>query len=205
MAMGFLDLPLEIRLEIYGLVFGRNKVWVGVDKGDNSSCLVPKDGTFRNHTNKSSQLLRVNRTILLEARPVLYANTIFHVLVRSFAGTLPTRITDGHPCAPYVKHLIWQLDCDMMKHFYIEDLRLDRVATTQWSSVELRCQAGSWRQSFLGEWCDREAFVKGREQVMSYACMLQDAMSSANLGQVSLIENESHLGRGQVMLRLDRH
>lgn len=202
--MGLLDLPLEIRLEIYGLVFGHGKAVVEATNEDESPCILPKDGSFQNHSQRSSQLLRVNRTVLLEARPVLYANTVFHVLTHSFAGKLPYRITDGNPCAPHLKHLIWQLDCDMLKCFYAEDLRLDPVETDGWSSLEIRCRAEAWRDSFLGEWCDREAFVRGRDQVVGYACALQDAMRSVNHDQVALVEDRSQLGRGRVILKLER-
>jgi len=204
MAPGFLDLPLEIRLDIYGLVFGCGKALIEAKNEDDSSCLLPRDSAFHNHGPRSSQLLRVSRTILLEARPVLYANTTFHVCTQAFAGKLPETFTNGHPCAPHIKHLIWQLDCDMLKHYYPEDLRLDPLEVAQWSSLEIRCRAELWRNSFMGEWCDREAFVRGRDQLVAYTGVFQAAMSSPSGGRVHLIEDRCQLGRGRVILRLNR-
>ncbi|KIV81729.1 hypothetical protein PV11_03892 [Exophiala sideris] len=205
MAPDFLALPLEIRLEIYGLVFGRRKAVIAVKNGHTSSCMLPQNSTFQTHTQRSSQLLRVSKSVLMEARPILYANTTFHVLNQVFAGKLPTTITNGHPCAPFIKQLIWQVDCDLLKHFYPEDLRLDPEDTAQWNSLELRCRADTWRNSFLGEWCDRESFVKGREQVLAYARVFQNAMGTHTASNVNLIEDRSQLGRGRIILRLSRN
>lgn len=202
MSSSFLNLPVEIRLHIYDLVFSRGKAMIEAKNEDDSSCLVPLASAFQTHTARSSQLLRVSSAVLSEARPVLYANTTFHVLNQSFAGTLPTTITDGHPCAPYMKHLIWQLDCDMLKHFYPQDLRLDLEEVGQWASLEIRCRAEAWRNSFLGEWCDREAFVGGRDQVLAYARVFLRAMGSRRGDRVRLVEDRSQLGRGRVILRL---
>lgn len=204
MAPGFCTLPLEIRLEIYRLVFGTGKTLIEVKNGDTSSCILPQNGLFQTHAQRSSQLLRVNKSILREARPVLYANTTFHIMNQVFAGQLPTTITNGHPCAPFIKQLIWQVDCDLLKHFYPEDLRLDPEDMVQWNSLDLRCRADTWRNSFLGEWCDRESFVNGREQVLAYARMFQDAMSTHTASKVHLIEDRSQLGRGRIILRLCR-
>jgi hypothetical protein len=198
----FFRLPLEIRLEIYSLAFGHGKAIFEAKIEDNICCMVPRQGTFQNPSARSSQLLRVSRTILHEARPVLYANTIFQVVNQTFAGKLPTRITDGHLCAPHIKHLIWQLDCDMLKHFYAADLQLDLSEISQWSTFEIRCRADTWRNSFLGEWCDREAFLKGRAQVIEYARVFHEAMSSLDRGSIAFVEDRSHLGRGRVILRL---
>jgi hypothetical protein len=203
MAPTFFDLPLEIRLDIYSLVFGCGKAILETKIEDDSCCMVPRRGTIQNQSSRSSQLLRVNRTILLEARPVFYANTVFHVVSQTFAGKLPTRLSDGHPCAPHIKHLIWQLDCDMLKHFYPEDLQIGMPEVSQWGSLEIRCRADTWRNSFLGEWCDREAFLTGRSQVVDYARMFHDAMSSAGGGSLTLIEDRSQLGRGRIIMRID--
>ena len=203
MTPGFIDLPLEIRLEIYGLVFGSGKTLIETKNEDDGSSLLPQNSTFQSHLQRSSQLLRVSKAILVEARPILYANTTFHVLTQVFAGKLPTNITNGHPCAPYVKHLIWQLDCDILKHFYPEDLRFPLEAS-QWSSFEIRCRAEMWRDSFLGEWCDREAFVKGRDQILGFANVFHLAMSGPDGAKINIIEDRSQLGRGRVIMRLSR-
>ena len=206
MASGFLDLPYEIRLEIYRLIFGSGKAIIEANSENDSTYLLPQNSILQNHIQRTSQLLRVNKTILSEARPVLYANTTFHVLTQAFAGKLPVKITDGHPSSPFVRNLIWQLDCDMLKHCYVDDLLLDTAAIAQWTNLELRCRAESWRDSFLGEWCDREAFVAGRDQLINYARVFLVAMES-RLGvgaKLDLVEDRSQLGRGRVILKVTR-
>lgn len=201
-APGFLSLPLEIRLEIYSLVFGHGKVVIEAETEDESGCMIPQKSRFENHVARSSQLLRVNRTILSEARAVLYSNTVFHVLSRAFAGKLPIRLSNGHSFAPHIRHLVWQLDCDMLKRFYPEEFELDAEEAGRWSSLEIRCRAETWRDSFLGEWCDREAFVMGRDQVLRYARIFHSAMSAQVGMRVSFVEDRSQLGRGRVILRV---
>ncbi|ETI27155.1 hypothetical protein G647_09837 [Cladophialophora carrionii CBS 160.54] len=203
MAPTFFDLPLEIRLDIYSLVFGSGMALLEAKVEDDSCCMVPRRGTILNPSPRSSQLLRVSRTILLEARPIFYANTVFHIRSLVFAGALPTRLTDGHPCAPHIKHLVWQLDCDMLKHFYDEELQIGVPEISGWSSFEIRCCADTWRDSFLGEWCDREAFLRGRAQVVDYARMFHDAMSGGGGGSLTLVEDRSQLGSGRIILRID--
>jgi hypothetical protein len=204
MAFEFLSLPCEIRIEIYQLVFGSGKHIIEAKNEDDSSCLIPQGSKSRNPVQRSSQLLRVNRAVLDEARPILYTNTTFHILSCSFAGKLPLRIMDGHPFALRIKNLIWQLDCDMLKHHYPEDLCLDTAQAAQWNSLELRCRAESWRDSFLGEWCDREAFVAGREQVINYSRAFALAMSNPDCTEATLVEDRSQLGRGRVIVKLSR-
>jgi hypothetical protein len=202
MEPSFFRLPLEIRLDVYNLVFGHGKAIIEAKVEDDSCCMIPQDGVFQNHSARSSQLLRVSRTVLFEARPVLYDNTVFHVVNQAFAGKLPARITDGHPCAPHVRHLLWQLDCDMLKHFYAEDLQVDLLRGSQLNSLELRFRADAWRDSFIGEWCDREAFLKGRAQVIEYARRFYEAMSDRHGDGVAFVEDRSQLGRGRIILKL---
>lgn len=205
MATSFLSLPLEIRLNIYGLVFGDSNVIFGAKrKADDTYPLLPAETIALHDTQRSAQLLRVCSTILFEAQPVLYSKTRFHVIAHAFAGKLPYTVTNGHPSAPHVQHLIWQMDCDLMKHFYPNDLRLDPAALAELKTLELRCRADAWRNSFVGEWCDREAFVKGRNQMIEYAKMLQDAMSSGNGDGIVLVEDRREIDRGKVNLRLER-
>lgn len=207
MTISFLDLPLEIRVQVYALTFGSGKVLLEVPYGENSACLIPRNSTFRTYTSRSSQLLRVNKMILVEAREVLYTNTTFHIFSHVFAGRLPTRTTDGHGCAPYIRHLIWQLDCDIMMRFYPEDLKIDVDHARRWKSLELHCRADTWQNSFLGESCDREAFIKGREQLIAYATEFQHVMSSPHLTSqtAKLVEDRSQLDLGRLIVSLKRN
>ena len=203
--MSFFDLPAEIRIKIYHLVFGYGKALISADCRDEISCILPRSAKLQHQLPRSSQLLQTCKTVLFEARDILYADSVLHVIVaQAFAGRLPATLTDGHIVAPYVQHLIWQLDCDMMKHFYADDLRLDPTSFAELESLELRIRADTWRDSFLGEWCDREAFVRGREQAIAYAMTLKDTMINGRRSEVNLVEDRSQLGRGRVILRLSR-
>ena len=205
MRTGFLSLPLELRLNIYNLTFGKsNAVFSAARKGDDNYSLFPVETVPLHETQRSSQLLRVCRTILLEAQPILYSTTRFHVIAQAFAGRLPCRVTNGHPTMSHVQHLIWQLDCDLLKHFYHDDLRLDPQALSQLKTLELRCRAETWRDSFMGEWCDREAFMKGRSQTIEFAKILRETMMNEGDEPVSLIEDRRQLDRGRMILRLER-
>jgi hypothetical protein len=203
--MAFLDLPAEIRLSIYDLVFGNsNTVLSAKRRGDDRYSLLPAETTALHETHRSAQLLRVCKAIFLEALPILYSNTTFHIIAQAFAGQLPLTFTNGHPAASQVRQLVWQLDCDMMKHYYPDELRLSPTALVQLTSLELRCRAETWRNSFLGEWCDREAFVKGREQTIEFAKTIRSLMASGEDDCVALVEDRGQLERGQVILRLAR-
>jgi hypothetical protein len=197
-------LPIELRLQIYRLAFGTGKIIFQTQDGDASASLIPKSATCQNRSPRSSQLLRTSRAILHEARPILYANTIFHVVSHAFAGKLPTKITDGHPSAPYIKHLVYQVDCDLLKYLYHEDLRLDLADVANWRSFELRCRADTWRDSFMGEWCDREAFVNGRAQVIEYARVFFKAMDNRQEIRMAMCEDRSQLGRGRVVVNVSQ-
>lgn len=54
-----------------------------------------------------------------------------------------------------------------------------------------------------GEWCDREAFVQGRDQVLRYARVYHDAMRSHRGGKICFVEDLRQFGRGCTILRLD--
>ena len=197
MTVTFFDLPVELRLDVYRRAFGKGKVIFTTSRSD-TDALLPVAVSQQSYSPRSAQLLRVCNTILHEARPVLYSNTTVHILSHVFAGKHPSTFTNGHPIAPYVKHLIWQLDCDMMKHLYPEDVQLQASDLAQLSSVELRCRAETWRHSFLGEECDRDKFVTGREEAIEYARMLQHQMGS----KADLVEDRTFLGNGCVVLKL---
>ena len=121
-----------------------------------------------------------------------------------FAGRLPTKLKGGHPAATNAKNLTWQLNCDLLKYFYLEDFSIEAEDMAMLNSLELRCMAENWRGSFCGEWCDRETFVRGREQMIQYAKLLKEKMENGEAATVSVIEDRKGLSRGQVVLWLKR-
>jgi hypothetical protein len=85
-----------------------------------------------------------------------------------------------------------------MKHLYKEDLELSTGNLAQVSSLEIRCRAETWRDSYLGEQCDRERFVKGRQQVIEYAGILSGLMED----RPEVVEDRTWLGKGCVAVRM---
>ncbi len=166
--------------------------------------LLPAEIISLHNTHRSAQLLQVCGVILFLAQPVLYSSTGFHVIFQAIAGKLPCTVTNGHLAAPRVQRLIWQLDCDLMRHFYQDDLRLDLNALSRLKSLELRCRAETWRSSFMGEWCDCEAFVKGGNQTIHFAKLLSQSIVLGSDDCVTVVENRRQLDQGRVVLRLER-
>ncbi|KAJ9661965.1 hypothetical protein H2198_001717, partial [Neophaeococcomyces mojaviensis] len=110
-------------------------------------------------------------------------------------------MTNNNPTLPYVRHLQWHLNCDMLKRYNPAALDIDECDTEGLQSVLLVCQAENWKGSFCGAWTDREIFVRGREQLLDFAKLLQSKMNSG-AKPVTLLENSIYLSRGRVVLRL---
>lgn len=205
--MGFLELPLEIRLEIYSHLFGDVVAYVeggrqdtGTEAGAPSILPIPASQPRRQQ--RSAQLLRTCKTILAEAQPILYQHTIFRTNFQAFAGRLPIQMTSGHPSYAHIQHLEWSLSCDMLKKFDATDVHISESDAYHLQTLQLTCQAENWKGSFCGEWCDREMFIRGRKQVVDFAKLLQSKMGGAQ--PVTLVEDVKYLARGRVVVRLFR-
>lgn len=204
--MSFLGLPLEIRLNIYETLFSQGVALVDggrQDTGEESRApsIIPAPTTLVRTQQRSAQMLRTCKTILAEARPVLYNNTLFRTTFQAFAGRLPVQMTTGHPSAPHVRHLDWHLNCDLLKKYDPAEVCLSPTDAQSLQSVQIVCQAGNWRDSICGEWCDRDTFVRGRQQVVDFAKILQANMKTG-AKQVTLVEDVKFLPRGRVVLRI---
>lgn len=208
MAISFLSLPPEIRLDIYSFAFGSQiDAVLTADRQDlvenTETALLPAQVELVRPVNRSAQLLRVCKTILFEARPLLYANTTFHVRTRAFAGRLPATLTDGFPAAAHVRNLTWQINCDMLKYVYLYDLQFDASSLTELSSLEIRCQCESWKSSHREKENDYGAVVRGEEAMLTYAEAVRKVMSEGSQ-KVALVEDKEHLDDGGMRIRLQR-
>lgn len=206
--MTLFQLPLEIRLSIYSELFGNGIAHVDGGRQDigveaESPNMLPAITQSPRLQQRSAQLLRTCKAVLAEARPVLYENTIFRTSYQAFAGRLPVKMTNGNLCYPYVRHLEWSLDCDILKKFIDRDVCIRENDARYLQTVQLTCQAENWKGSFCGEWCDREMFVQGRQQVTDFAKLLQASMSGEST-PVNLVEDTRFLSRGRVVLRLSK-
>lgn len=206
--MAFLDLPLEIRLEIYSHVFGDGVAHVDGGRQDTGSesqapSILPLPGKQLCQRQWSAQLLRTCRIILAETRPILYQHTIFRINFQAFAGRLPVQMAAGHPSYTLVQHIEWSLSCDLLKKYEPMDVMIGESDMHHLQSLQLTCQVENWRGSFCGEWCDREEFVRGRQQVIEFAKLLRSKMASL-AKPATLVEDMRYLSRGRVVLRLSR-
>jgi hypothetical protein len=199
-------LPVEIRLQIYSHLFRPSKVVLEAgNPASNQSCLIPAAVTTRKRQcGRSSQLLRVCQFILFEARPILYANTTFHIMTHTFAGSLPSSLSEGISIAEHARNLIWQVDCDILKKYHVEDFAFRQGDLGMIDSLELIAKVDTWKDSFCGEDCDREGFVRGRKSMLEYAELLQAQLETDLGSQVYLIEDQRFLGKGEVRIKLGR-
>ena len=202
-----LCLPVEIRLQIYGELFGSGKIVLdGGDHQQISGFLSSTASPITTAPSRSSQLLRTCKTILYEARPVLYANTVFHVIQYTFAGSLPLLFTGDHPSAKHVCDVIWQVECDILKRWYEDDLQFQKAA--DWASLkslEIRCRVDAWRGSYCGDFEERTEFITGREQVLKYGARLLNGMGSGNAKTFKrLVEDRRFHGKGEMRIRLTK-
>lgn len=204
--MSFFLLPLEIRLTVYEELFGMGIASINGGRQDTGSeaqtpSMLPIVTGQGRSQQRSAQMLRTCKTILAEASPVLYKNTIFRSTFQAFAGRLPVQLTAGHPSAPKVRHLDWELKCDLLKKYDPAELDISREDIQSLQSVQLVCQAASWREPIYGERCDRENLAHGRGQVIDFAKALQQNMRRGTK-IVTLLEDTSTLSRGRVVLKI---
>jgi len=204
-SLNFLSLPVEIRLQIYSELFGDGKnVLDGGDRQQTSCFISGSAAPIAIAPCRSSQLLRTCKTILFEARPILYDNTVFHVIRHTFAGSLPSSISDGHGTANQLRHLIWQVESDILKRWYEDDLRFE--TSEDWANLktlEIRCRVDAWRGSYCGDPDDRQAFANGRDHVLKYCEHLLHGMSDSNEKTFQRLSEDCRFnGKGEVRLRL---
>lgn len=200
--MSFLHLPVEIRLAIYSELFGDGIAIVDggrQDTGDESRTpsMLPTVTKRARYQPRSAQILRTCKTILAEARPILYDHTVFRTVFQAFAGRLPVQMTSAHPSFPHVRHLEWQLKCDLLKKYDPTEVRIEPRDTQGLRSIRLICQAENWRDTACGGHCDEEVSVRGRQQVVDFAKLLQTNMASGTK-QVTIVEDVKHISRGRV-------
>ena len=204
--MPLLHLPIEIRLNIYTHLFDDDIAYVSggrqdVGKTAGRATMLPPLTESILPQERGAQLLRTCKAILAEARPVLYKHTIFRSSFQAFAGRLPTRMSNNNPTLPHVRHLEWQLNCDLLKVYDSSDVHITATDVRNLQTVQLNCQAENWKGSLGGEWCDRKMLVKGRQQVIDFGKLLQSRMSDGQR-MVTLVEDRRYLSRGRVVLRL---
>jgi hypothetical protein len=157
----------------------------------------------------------------------LYGNVTWHVVSEAFAGRLPTpklsdydafreerkpfdtergteTVSSTHNSATrsHASHLIYQLDCDLLMAPQLSPFAAHWPELDNLDVFEIRVRAQDWRGSFLGENCDREAFVQGRQRVLEWTKKVGDLMSTNDAARV--VEDTAFQGRSCVRFRVER-
>ena len=99
---------------------------------------------------------------------------------------------------------MWQVDCDILKKYYIEDFAFQQGDLGMLKNLELIAKVDTWKGSFCGEDCDREAFARGRNGMLEYGKSLQAQLAKDAGGRVYLVEDQRFLGKGEVRIRFGR-
>ena len=217
-----LDLPAEVRLNVYSHLFKYQRVFIDAGNYSGLPALLPNHRTTRRNTPssppESAQVLQVCRTLHAEAQPLFYQHLTFHVSTRTFAGSLPYSLTDvqantdmqtntasnlitSTSSSPPVRHIIWQLQCDILKKFYYEDLKITAEEISNLETFEIRCRCAAWRDVGEKIISESEKFTRGRQQVRGYLEHL-GALGRDVGGRYEVEEDESAWGMGEVRIRL---
>lgn len=106
--------------------------------------------------------------------------------------------------ARHVRHLVFQVDCDVLKKYYVEDFAFRHKELAMLDSLELIAKVDTWKGSFCGEDCDREGFVRGRNGMLEYGERLKSQLGKDVGGRVCLVEDQRFLGKGEVRIKLRR-
>ena len=202
MACTLLGLPAEVRLNIYSHLFDEQQVFVDAGNLAGPAVMLPTRAT-PTRIPDSAQVLRTCKTLRAEAEPLLYQHLTFHVSNNTFAGSLPYRVSEGNAIAPRIRHLVWQLQCDLLKKFYFEDLAITAEEVAQLDTLEIRCRCENWRDSYHKDAVPTEQFLRNRQQVVDYLKCLQ--AKAAAIGVVFILaEDPSLLKKGELRLRLSK-
>lgn len=137
---GFLDLPAEVRTIVYGMLFPWGvKVRDGyeIQGGKRVSASVPNP--------RSSQLLRVCKTIHNEATPLFWATTV--VSFTKTALYLRTLNTPSFDWIPRIVHLTIDIEPTSLDPFPCKDIESVRVLNLQ--TVKLSSHALRWTHEDL--------------------------------------------------------
>ena len=191
--LNFLNVPTEIRLSIYSYVFGVDTAVLDFDRIEAGSGMMGHNYAYLLHKPRATRILQTCRTILTEARPVLFANTTF--VVNKFA--------DFHK-------LLWDTHCRnqpwLIKHIdrTIAAIDLeqrwnsDRLAVTKTSFpgldvLEMHCSGPGWRADAITG--VSPTYSEGR------AKMLQLALGHVDGSRFDTLIEEVQ-GKGQIHLKL---
>lgn len=204
--MQFLHLPIEIRLNVYSQLFGEGvanahggRQDVGCEAETPNMLPVLKQAPCM--AGRGAQLLQTCKIILNEARPILYKNTVFRSSYQAFAGKLPDQTASDNLTFQHVKHLEWQLNCDLLKKHDPTDVHIKHTDVQNLKTVKMTCQVENWREVLCNEWHDEGNFVRGRQQFVDFAKLLQSSMSEGKR-VITLVEDTKQLSRGRVVLKL---
>lgn len=124
--------------------------------------------------------------------------------MHTFAGTLPSGLSNSHLLARHARHVVWQLDCDILKTYYPDDFAFQQGDLGMLDTLEMIAKVDTWKGSFCGEDTDRDGFVRGRKDMLEYGKLLLSQLQKDAHGPAYLVEDQRYLGQGEVRMRLCR-
>ena len=137
-----MTIPTEIRLNIYGFVFG-------VDTTILEAQYIASENrhfSYLLHKQRSSQILQTCNRVCKEARAILFANTTLIVNTHTDFRRLPYETS----CLRerwLMKYLVWRIATnDLQKRWRIGDLNVSETLFPGLESMEIYC-AGPTRES----------------------------------------------------------
>lgn len=206
MTITFLDLPTEVRLQIYSDLFKSSSPGSTIQVGNASNqFLLPLHLTPERSPTKSSQILQTCSTVLFEARPILYDSTTIEVRTNSYGGRLPTKISDGFSGAHQVKKLVWNLNCDLLMRSDFDEIKTGfNQALPNLDYVGLHVRVDTWCDGACVVQADPNEIAIGHQQVREFALLIARSMAGETEDKISIAEDERRRERGWIILKLER-
>jgi hypothetical protein len=187
-----MTIPMEIRLNIYGFVFG-------VDTAILEAQYIASENrnySYLLHKQRSSQILQTCVKVCKEARVILFANTTFIVNTNADFHQLPHETS----CLRerwMMKYLVWKIATnDLQKRWRTGDLNVSKTLFPGLESMEIYCAGPTWESTRVLP-SFTMTYEDGRKKVLLLG------MSHVDGGRFKRLVEDSSC-RGQIHLKLSR-
>ena len=187
-----MTIPIDIRLNIYGLVFG-------VDTATLEAQYIASENrnySYLLHKQRSSQILQTCDKVCKEARVILFANTTFIVNTHADFHRLPYE-TNCLREPWMMKYLVWKIATnDLQKRWRTGDLHVSETLFPGLESMEIYCAGPTWESTRV-----LPSFTMTYEDGRTKVLLL--GMSHMNGSRFKRLVEDSTC-RGQIRLKLSR-
>jgi hypothetical protein len=187
-----MTIPIEIRLNIYGFVFG-------VDTAILEAQYIASENrnySYLLHKQRSSQILQTCDKVYKEARVILFANTTFIVNTHADFHRLPHETSCLRE--PWmIKYLVWKIATnDLQKRWRTGDLHVSEILFPGLESMEIYCAGPTWESTRVLP-SFTMTYEDGRTKVLLLGMSHMDGSRFKRLVEDSTC-------RGQIRLKLSR-